>query len=56
VFDVYCTACQRRQLLPVARVLGIVNDENGIHVVYTCTCGEVGVWDTGRAAEVAAAA
>ena len=56
MFDVYCTTCQRRQLIPVARVAGIVNDENGIHVVYRCTCGEPGVWDTGRSAAVAAAA
>ena len=56
MLDVHCTACSRRQLLPVSRVVGIVNDENGIHVVYTCTCGEVGVWDTGRAAEKVPAA
>ena len=55
MFDVYCTACQRRQMLPVSRVAGIVNDENGIHVVYRCTCGEAGVWNTGRRAAKAAA-
>ena len=56
MFDVYCTTCQRRQLIPVARVAGIVNDEHGIHVVYRCTCGEASVWDTGRSARAAAAA
>jgi hypothetical protein len=56
MFDVYCTTCERRQLIPVGRVAGIVNDQNGIHVVYRCTCGQTGVWDTGRSAARAAAA
>lgn len=54
MFDVYCTTCERRQMLPAGRVAGIVNDDRGIHVVYRCTCGEPGVWTTGRRAEVAA--
>jgi hypothetical protein len=50
MFDVFCTDCSSRQLVFAGQVLGIVNDENGIHVVFRCSRGHVGVWDTGRAA------
>lgn len=55
MFDVFCTDCSRRQLVFARQVLGVVNDENGIHVVFRCSRGHVGVWDTGRAAASAAA-
>jgi hypothetical protein len=51
MFDIHCSACDRHTMLSPARVLGIVNDEAGIHVVYRCWCGEPGVLHTGRAAE-----
>ena len=56
MFDVFCTDCSRRQLVFARQVLGVVNDENGIHVVFRCSRDHVGVWDTGRAARPAAAA
>jgi hypothetical protein len=51
MFDVNCTACRRRTMLTPGRVLGVVNDDTGIHVLYRCWCGEAGVLHTGRAAE-----
>jgi len=50
MFDVHCKACDRRRMLPVSRVLGIHNDDAGIHVFYRCMCGELGTWLTGRRA------
>ena len=55
MFDVFCTACSRRQLVFPGQVLGIKNDESGIHVVFRCSRDHVGVWDTGRSARAAAA-
>lgn len=55
MFDVFCTDCSRRQLVFASQVLGVVNDENGIHVVFRCGRGHVGVWVTGRAAATATA-
>ena len=56
MFDVFCTECSRRQLISAGQVEGVVNDENGIHVVYRCSRGHLGVWDTGRRAADAAGA
>ena len=56
MFDVFCTECSRRQLVFPSQVRGIVNDETGIHVVYRCRRGHLGVWDTGRATRTAPAA
>ena len=53
MFDVFCTECSRRQLISASQVQGVVNDENGIHVVFRCGRGHLGVWDTGRAARTA---
>lgn len=55
MFDVFCTDCSRRQLVFAGQVLGIRNDESGIHVVFRCARGHVGVWDTGRLITEAAA-
>ena len=54
MFDVFCTECDRRQLVFPGQVLGIKNDTSGIHVVFRCSRGHVGIWDTGRAAATAA--
>ena len=50
MFDVFCTACSRRRLIFAGQVVGISNDEGGIHVDYRCWCGGVGRGDTGRTA------
>ena len=55
MFDVFCTECSRRQLVFPGQVLGIKNDESGIHVVFRCSRDHVGIWDTGRSARAAAA-
>jgi hypothetical protein len=56
MFDAFCTDCSRRQLVFPGQVLGIRNDERGIHVVYRCSRGHVAVMVTGRGAEGGAAA
>ena len=48
MFDIVCTSCTRRQLIFPGQVLGMVNDDRGIHVAYRCWCGSTGIWDTGR--------
>ena len=48
MFDVFCTACSRRRLIFAGQVVGISNDDAGIHVDYRCWCGGVGRWHTGR--------
>lgn len=55
MFDVYCTECARRQLVFPGQVLGIHNDDAGIHVVFRCSRGHVEVWLTGRGADRTAA-
>ena len=50
MFDITCSACTRRRLIFAGQVLGVFNDETGIHVAYRCPCGSTGVWNTGRAA------
>ena len=50
MFDVFCTECARRQIVFAGQVVGIHNDANGIHVVFRCSRGHLGVWDTGRSA------
>lgn len=53
MFDAFCTACSRRSLVFPGQVLGIVNDETGIHVVFRSGCRETSVWHTGRLPEPA---
>ena len=55
MFDVYCTECARRELVFPGQVLGIHNDDRGIHVAFRCGRGHVGVLLTGRGTEQAAA-
>jgi hypothetical protein len=55
MFDVFCSDCSRRQLVFAGQVLGVVNDENGIHVLFRCSRGHAGVWNTGRRAATATA-
>lgn len=54
MFDVFCTECSRRQLVFPGQVLEISNDDRGIHVVYRCSRGHIGVMLTGRLAEAQA--
>ena len=56
MFDVFCTECHRRQLVFPGQVLGIHNDDRGIHVVFRCSRGHTGVFLTGRGSQEPAAA
>jgi len=52
VFDVFCPACSRRELISGRQVLGARNSEAGIHLTYRCSRGHVGELLTGRRAQV----
>jgi hypothetical protein len=49
MFDHYCPACEKRQLLFGSQITRIVNDEQGIVVLLTCWCGEPAAVRTGKA-------
>ncbi|HSE55583.1 MAG TPA: hypothetical protein VLA97_14565 [Nocardioidaceae bacterium] len=51
MFDIHCPACERRQLIFSSQITGLVNDDQGIAVLYTCWCGTAGAWRTGAASE-----
>lgn len=51
MFDHYCPACEKRQLLFASQITKIVNDEQGVVVLLTCWCGEPAAVRTGKAAE-----
>lgn len=54
MFVLTCPHCSTRRLLTPSRVLGVVNDEAGVHAVVECTCGGVIVWDARDDSVVAA--
>jgi hypothetical protein len=56
MFDIHCPACDRRQLVFPSQITALVNDEQGIVVMYTCWCGAAGAWRTGAAQADAAVA
>ena len=49
VFDIHCRACDKRQLIFSSQVRSLVNDDQGIAVLFTCWCGADGAWRTGAA-------
>jgi hypothetical protein len=51
MFDHYCPACEKRQLLFASQITGIVNDEQGVVVLLTCWCGEPAAVRTGKAVQ-----
>ena len=50
MFDHYCTACDRRQLIFPSQVTSLVNTDHGILVSFECWCGAEQTLLTGRAA------
>ena len=60
MFDHYCTACDKRQLIFPSQVTSLVNTDHGIVVDFTCWCGAAQSTTTGlasaRPAKVAVAA
>lgn len=55
MFDVFCPACNKQQLLAPGQVRSVINDDQGIAVIYECYCGELGALRTGAAHEAALA-
>lgn len=53
MFAAFCPDCARRQLIFPSQVIGIRNDERGIHVVYRCSRDHVAEWVTGRLTDAA---
>ena len=50
MFDFDCPSCGKRQLIAPSRVKGLVNDDAGIVIVFTCWCGAPAAMRTGAAA------
>ena len=50
MFDHYCTACAKRQLIFPSQVTSMTNTGHGIVVAFTCWCGADQTMVTGRAA------
>jgi len=50
MFAVNCPTCGGRRLITPRRIVAIHNADDGIRVYFTCVCGVVGVWVSGRTA------
>ncbi|MBB6627614.1 hypothetical protein H5V45_09800 [Nocardioides sp. KIGAM211] len=50
MFDHFCTACDKRQLIFPSQVTSLTNTDHGIIVELTCWCGAEQTLVTGRAA------
>lgn len=48
MFKHHCTVCDRTQLIFPSQVTGLVNDERGILLAFTCWCGAEQAQVTGR--------
>ena len=53
MFDINCTACDKRQLIFSSQVTSFTNTDHGIVVAFTCWCGAEQSLTTGRAAAAA---
>ena len=51
MFDHYCTACDRRQLIFPSQVTGLANTDHGIVVGFVCWCGSEQSLLTGKGAD-----
>jgi DNA-directed RNA polymerase subunit M/transcription elongation factor TFIIS len=49
MFDFTCPACQQRRLIFPSQIRHLVNDDEGIVLVFTCWCGALGAMRTGAA-------
>jgi hypothetical protein len=52
VFDIHCSQCGKHQLLSPRRIRHLINDDQGIAVIFECWCGALGAYRTGKNAEV----
>ncbi len=51
MFDHYCTACDKRQLIFPSQVTAMTNTDHGIVVDFSCWCGADQTMTTGLAAQ-----
>jgi len=51
MFDHYCTACDKRQLIFPSQVTSLVNTDHGIIVAFECWCGAEQTMLTGRSVD-----
>jgi RNase P subunit RPR2 len=49
MFDFYCPECNKRQLIFPSQIRSLVNDEQGIAVIFSCWCGALATFRTGAA-------
>lgn len=50
MFDNFCTACDKRQLIFPSQVTSMNNTDEGIVLTFTCWCGAEQSLTTGKAA------
>ena len=50
MFDIHCTACEKRRLIFPSQVSSVVNTEHGIVVTLDCWCGAEQKLRTGKGA------
>lgn len=48
MFDVNCPTCGARRLVTHRRITAMHNTDTGIRVYFTCVCGAMGLWISGR--------
>lgn len=48
MFDIHCSECGKYQLLSPSRIRHLINDDQGIAVVFECWCGALGAYRTGK--------
>ena len=49
MFDNFCTACDKRQLIFPGQVTSMTNTDEGIVLTFTCWCGAEQSLTTGKA-------
>ena len=47
MFDFDCPICQKRQLISPGRIIHLINDDEGIAILFTCWCGTPSAIRTG---------
>lgn len=48
MFSINCRTCGGESLVFPSQITSIRNEDDGIHVYFTCACGTRGLWITGR--------
>lgn len=50
MFDYDCPSCGKHQLIFPSQIERLVNDDEGIALIFACWCGALGAFRTGSAA------